>query len=305
MRSFSDAKAYFPASDTRVATMIFVISSLAIGSGLGIYSGLFHSTVTTQSFDLFTYTIGAIVSLFSYCSFESTDLLLSLAPSVVLANRSYRPSVLALEYIKNKVPITSKEINSLLLNQGVSITDSELKALLNISYVEFKLPLNPDSYLAYTSLVGRPNSRGRYAGVYIFTHTATEQKYVGSSNALGRRLNQYFDLEHPFNNKDSGLLLPLIAKEGLNAFTLKIYVMPAKLSSDLYFLFLEQYFLLDSQFNLNSQRIVNFRTKQAKSLYVYNKDLSILYHTANSMSALKKEIGIHHSNIQSCLQEGK
>jgi hypothetical protein len=51
--------------------MIFLIGSLAtcgliltcIGSGLGIYNGLFHSTVTTQSFDLFIYIIGAIILL--------------------------------------------------------------------------------------------------------------------------------------------------------------------------------------------------------------------------------------------------
>jgi NADH-ubiquinone oxidoreductase chain 2 len=51
--------------------MIFLAGSLAtcglihtcIGSGLGIYNGLFHSTVTTQSFDLFIYIIGAIILL--------------------------------------------------------------------------------------------------------------------------------------------------------------------------------------------------------------------------------------------------
>lgn len=67
--------------------------------------------------------------------------------------------------------------------------------------------------------------------------------YVGSSNMLGRRLSQYFDHNKRFiNKKDSGLLLPLIDKEGFSAFTLKIYVMPADLSSGFYFLFLEQYF---------------------------------------------------------------
>ena len=51
--------------------MIFLTGSLAIcgliltciGSGLGIYNGLFHSTVTTQSFDLFIYIIGAMILL--------------------------------------------------------------------------------------------------------------------------------------------------------------------------------------------------------------------------------------------------
>ena len=307
-------------SYSRVAIMILLIGSLAtcIGSGLGIYNGLFHSTVTTQSFDLFIYIIGAMILLLTGFSPESTDLLLSVAPlgvlnagvcvnskktnsTAVLANRSYRPAALALEYTQNQAPVTSKEINSLLLNQGVSISDPELKKLLSIPYVEFKLPFNSESYLAYTALVGRPNSRGRHVGVYVFTHIATEQMYVGSSNALGRRLNQYFDQVHLFTNKNSGLFMPLLEKDGIAGFTLKVYVMPAELSSGFYFLLLEQYFLLDPKFNLNTQRIVNFRVTQANSLHIYNEDLSILYHTSNSMSALKKEIGIHHSNIQSCL----
>src|SRR5690554_4740020 len=58
-------------SFSRVAIMIFLTGSLAIcgliltciGSGLGIYNGLFHSTVTTQSFDLFIYIIGAMILL--------------------------------------------------------------------------------------------------------------------------------------------------------------------------------------------------------------------------------------------------
>jgi|SRR5690554_652495 len=315
---------------SRVTIMIFLTGSLAIcglipiciGSGLGIYGGLFHSTVTIQKSDLFIHIIGAMILLLTGFIPESTYLVLSVVPfgvinagvcvnskktnsTAVLANRSYRPAALALEYTQNQAPATSKEINSLLLNQGVSITDPELKKLLSIPYVEFKLPLSSDSYLAYTALVGRPNSRGRHVGVYVFTHIATGQMYVGSSNALGRRLSQYFDEEHLFANKKSGLFMPLLEKDGIDGFTLKVYVMPAELSSGFYFLLLEQYFLLDPKFNLNTQRIVNLRVTQANSLHIYNEDLSILYHTSNSMNALKKEIGIHHSNIQSCLLEGE
>jgi hypothetical protein len=68
--------------------MIFLTGSLAIcgliltciGSGLGIYNGLFHSTVIVQSFDLFIYIIGAMISSVTGLSPSSAELLLSVAP---------------------------------------------------------------------------------------------------------------------------------------------------------------------------------------------------------------------------------
>lgn len=84
---------------------------------------------------------------------------------------------------------------------------------------------------------------------------------MGSSNSLSRRLDQYFTFKH-LNQENSGKLLPFIKKDGFSNFSLEIFVMPATLSSDYYFLFLEQYFLLHKSFNLNTQRIVNFRVNQ-------------------------------------------
>jgi len=68
--------------------MIFLTGSLAIcgliltciGSGLGIYGGLFHSTVTVQSFDLFIHIIGAMILLLTGFSPESTYGVLSVVP---------------------------------------------------------------------------------------------------------------------------------------------------------------------------------------------------------------------------------
>lgn len=56
---------------------------------------------------------------------------------------------------------------------------------------------------------------------------------------------------------------------------------------------------------MNTQRIVNFRVSQSKSLYVYNEDYTILYHTSRSITALKQELGIHHSNIKASLLSGE
>ena len=104
-------------------------------------------------------------------------------------------------------------------NQKVSITKPELERFKKIPGVKFDLPLNDETYPSFETLVGKPNARGYKAGIYIFTHLPTGSKYVGSSNSLSRRLDQYFTFKH-FHQKNSGLLLPLIIKEGFEAFSL-------------------------------------------------------------------------------------
>ena len=199
--------------------------------------------------------------------------------------------------------ITSSDINRLLVNQQVSIEQEELDKLLTIKGVTFELPLSNQTYPAYYSLIGRPQTRGRRAGVYIFTHIASGNKYVGSSNSLSRRLEQYFK-PNPVFSKDYGLLLPLIKKEGFAAFKLEIFVMPKELSKDYYFLFLEQYYLLNNEFNLNSQRVVNFRVKQGTNVYLYDKESKILYYRTSSLHGLKLDLGIHHVTCTKCLKNG-
>lgn len=120
--------------------------------------------------------------------------------------------------------ITSEVINKLLINQGVSITQSELDSIKSIPGVMYTLPLNNETIKSFICLVRTPKTssllnkepvkqgtsetRIRKAGVYIFTFIATNSKYVGSSNALGRRIDQYLNLS--CFNKDDGLLIPLI-----------------------------------------------------------------------------------------------
>jgi len=106
---------------------------------------------------------------------------------------------------------TSVDINALLVNKNLSISQKEFDDLLVIKSVSFELPFNDQTYPAYCSLVGKPGTRGRRAGVYIFTHILSDSKYVGSSNSLSRRLEQYFD-PNPKFNQEYGLLLPLIKR---------------------------------------------------------------------------------------------
>ena len=89
--------------------------------------------------------------------------------------------------------ITSEVIHKVLANQGVSITQKKLNILLNIKGVTFDLPFDSQTFPALFGLVGKPKSRRPKAGIYIFTHLATGRKYVGSSNSLSRRLEQYFN----------------------------------------------------------------------------------------------------------------
>ena len=132
--------------------------------------------------------------------------------------------------------ITSEVINKVLANQGVSITQKKLNILLNIKGVTFDLPFDSQTFPALFGLVGKPISRRPKAGIYIFTHLATGRKYVGSSNSLSRRLEQYFN-PNPLFYKEYGLFLPLIKKEGFSAFNLEVFVMPEELSSDYNFFF--------------------------------------------------------------------
>lgn len=192
-------------------------------------------------------------------------------------------------------------LNKLLANQGVSITQDMLNKLINIPCVKFDLPLNDETYPGLEGLIGKPNTRGLKAGVYIFTHRLTGRKYVGSSNSLSRRLDQYFNLKH-FNKSISGLLLPIIKKEGFSNFTLEIFVMPAELSSGDYFLFLEQYYLLHHSFNLNTQIIVNFRVSQGNRVYLYDLEGGILYYSSKSLNQIRGDLGIHPNTCKSGLK---
>jgi hypothetical protein len=209
--------------------------------------------------------------------------------------------------------ITVDVLNNLLKNQKVSITEAELAKLKNIPGVRFKLPLNDQTYPSFEGLVGKPNTRDIKAGVYIFTHSATGAKYVGSSNSLSRRLDQYFTFKH-FNQKNSGLLIPLIKEEGFEAFNLEVLVIPENIglefngSNNLNFyfpyLFLEQYYLLHEKFNLNTQRIVNFRVNQGKTVYLYSLDGKILYYCGNSLHGVKGALGIHYATCTNCIKTG-
>jgi len=132
--------------------------------------------------------------MFNYkYSFNQFNWLSRFESSLTLSKKvEYRPNSLALEHINNGNITTSKVINSLLLNQKVSITQKELETLLALPSVNFYLPITDHTNPALLGLIGKPGSKRSKAGVYIFSHKNSDKKYVGSSNDLARRFKQYF-----------------------------------------------------------------------------------------------------------------
>lgn len=100
-------------------------------------------------------------------------------------------------------------------------------------------------------------------------------------------------------------MLPLIQKEGFDKFSLEIFVMPSEFSSGYYFLFLEQYYLLHESFNINTQRIVNFRVNQGTKIYLYDLEGKTLYYSSKSLNQIKGDLGIHLITCRNCINEGQ
>jgi len=210
----------------------------------------------------------------------------SFSSSIPLANK---PESLALEHINSEKPTTWSTINKILLNQNLSVTDPKLDKLLKVKGVELDLPIpTPENIQLLAELTGKSKYKG-FSGVYIFIHNNTGHKYVGSSNLLRRRMDYYFKGDFPLVGK----LLPLLHKEGLKAFKLIIFKLDSNIFSNQDALILEQYYLLNKEFNLNTLRVVNAGSSKGDPVYVYDLTCSTLYYHAKSNIELKRVLKIH------------
>lgn len=199
------------------------------------------------------------------------------------------PESLALEHINSGKPTTSSVINKVFLNQNLSVTDSKLEELLKVKGIEMDLPIStPENHQLLGQLTGKSKYKG-FSGVYIFIHKDSGQKYVGSSNLLRRRIDYYFKGDFSL----AGKFLPLLQKEGLKAFKLIIFKLDSNKFSNQDSLILEQYFLLDKEFNLNTLRVVNAGSSKGDAVYVYDLACSTLYYHAKSKIELKRILKIH------------
>ena len=204
----------------------------------------------------------------------------------------FNSEFLALEHINSGKPTTASVINKILLNQDITITDSKLKELLKVEGVELNLktsslPLAQEDYKLLYELTGNSNYKGHF-GVYMFIHKITGTKYVGSSNLLRRRMNYYFKGDFPLMGKFG----PLLAQEGLGAFKLIIFKLDKNKFNFKDALILEQYHLLNKEFDLNTLRVVNAGSSKGESVYVYDLTCSTIYYHASSKIELKRVLKV-------------
>ena len=149
---------------------------------------------------------------------------------------------------------------------------------------------------------GSSSYKVQIPGVYIFKYKKNniEQKYVGSSSQLAIRLFGYLKLRH----KTIGKLIPLLNKEKFSNFTLE--VIPLHNNSDFRSeIVLEQYYLLDPSFNLNTIKVANNPSgSNAKPLYMYNRDKTILYYSSMQQIDFIKNLNISHFTFTKHLKKG-
>ena len=199
---------------------------------------------------------------------------------------------MALEHINSGNPTTSSVINKILLNQNLSINDSKLEELLKVKGVEIDLAITTPGSSSNKKLLDELTGKSKYkgfSGVYIFIHKDTGHKYVGSSNLLRRRMDYYFKGDFTI----AGKFLPLLHQEGLKAFKLIIFKLDSSKFSNKDALILEQYYLLNKEFNLNTLRVVNAVSSKGDAVYVYDLTCSTLYYHAKSKIELKRVLKIH------------
>jgi len=197
--------------------------------------------------------------------------------------------------------VTTEKINEILAYCNIKITKQELQYLMNTtSFTLTNLNKNIITKEILKDKLGSPNSKQRIPGIYIFTHISTGRKYVGSSSQLAFRLNGYINLSH----REIGLLIPLLKKKGLKNFSLQVfpfyhnYIKGSEIV-------LEQYYLLDSSFTLNTIRVANNPSgSTSKSLYMYNRDMTILYFSSTKQIDFIRKLNVHPITFSKHLENG-
>lgn len=114
------------------------------------------------------------------------------------------------------------------------------------------------------------------------------------------RLNGYLKQRH----RPIGLLIPLLNKENLLNFTLEVIPLcdNYEFRSEIV---LEQYYLLDPTFNLNTIKVANNPSgSNAKPLYMYNRDKTVLYYSSMQQKDFILNLNIHYTTFNKHLVNG-
>lgn len=207
---------------------------------------------------------------------------------------------LAKAHINSGKRLTIKVLNEVLAYSNILVSEETFISLINMPRMVFDDLHKKETRTLIDDKLGLPHSKTQRRGVYIFTCLDTNQKYVGSSSQLALRLRGYLNKTH----KDTGKLIPLIEKKGLACFRLEVICLP-------YYpefrpeIVLEQYFLLDPTFNLNTIKVANNPSgSTAKCLYMYNRDQSILYYFTLQQKDFISKLNISHFTFTKHLTKG-
>jgi hypothetical protein len=106
-------------------------------------------------------------------------------------------------------------------------------------------------------------------------------------------MDYYFKGEYSTTAKPVSKFLQLLHKEGLTAFKLIIYKLDENKFTSKDALILEQYYLLNKEFNLNTLKVVNAGSSKGDGVYIYNLTCSTLLYHAKSRIELKRVLKIH------------
>ena len=207
---------------------------------------------------------------------------------------------LAKAQINSGKQLTIKVLNEILAYSNILVSEETLNSLINMPRMVFNDLHKKETRTLIDDKLGLPHSKTQRRGVYIFTCLDTNQKYVGSSSQLALRLRGYLNKTH----KDTGQLIPLIDQKGLAWFRLEVICLP-------YYpefrpeIVLEQYFLLDPTFNLNTIKVANNPSgSTAKPLFMYNRDKSILYYFTLQQKDFISKLNISHFTFTKHLTKG-
>jgi len=103
-------------------------------------------------------------------------------------------------------------INTLLPHLNFHLTDKKLKLLIESPKLLFSDLTNHKLVLNMIKEINGISGNSSIAGIYIFTHKITNNKYVGSSSNLLSRLHGYFRRTH----KSNGKFLPLLYSSSIS-----------------------------------------------------------------------------------------
>ena len=207
---------------------------------------------------------------------------------------------LADSQIKSGKAITVGVLNEILAYSNILVSEDTLNSLINMPRFVFTNLDKIETRRLIQDKLGLPHSKTQVRGVYIFTCIDTNEKYLGSSCQLPLRLRGYFNQ----TDKISGKLIPLIKAKSLASFKLEVICLP-DYSEFRPEIVLEQYFLLDPSFKLNTIKVSNNPSgSTSKPLYMYNRDKSILYYYTLQQKDFISKLNISHFTFTKHLEKG-